>query len=68
MKKLKELGKVLTRKEMKSVSGGYRQCGLDDGFVCGPSCPDPYGPGGIGTGWECESTYGACKPVQCFYY
>jgi hypothetical protein len=69
MKKLKELGRVLTRNEMKSVSGGFRQCGQDDGFICGPEqCPDPYGPyvGNI-TSWKCDSPTGACKPTPCLY-
>ncbi len=66
MKKLKSLGKALDRKEMKKINGGYHRC--EEGYVCGPPCPDPYGPGGIGIGWECDEPNGACKPVQCYYY
>ncbi|GGH23086.1 hypothetical protein [Mucilaginibacter phyllosphaerae] len=65
MKKLKELGKALTRKEMKFVNGGYAQC--VEGYVCGPSCPDPNGPYTISKGWACTSPGGACKPVECVY-
>ena len=66
MKKLKELGRVLTRKEMRSVAGGFRQCGLNDGFVCGPVCPPPEQNNGIQrTGWKCDNPNGACRPYDC---
>jgi hypothetical protein len=66
MKKLKAIGQVLTRQEMKSVSGGFRQCGLDDGFVCGPPCPPPSeNHGEQSTGWACDSPRGACRPELC---
>jgi hypothetical protein len=67
MKKLQKIGRVLTRKEMKSVAGGFRQCGQNDGFVCGPPCTDPYGPPSISEGWQCDSPTGACKPHKCLY-
>ncbi len=65
MKKLQKIGKVLNRKEMRSVSGGFHRC--EEGFVCGPPCPDPYGPPSISEGWECDSPNGACKPHKCLY-
>ncbi|MES2265361.1 MAG: hypothetical protein V4520_01290 [Bacteroidota bacterium] len=69
MKKLKDFKKPLTRQEMKFVVGGFRQCGLDDGFICGPeSCPDPYGPYvGHVVSWKCDSPTGACRPTECLY-
>jgi hypothetical protein len=66
MKKLKEIGNALTRNEMKSVMGGFRQCGINDGFVCGPLCPAPDDNIGLQTtGWKCDSPQGACRPYAC---
>ncbi len=66
MKKLNELGKILTRQEMKSVSGGgYRPC--DENTVCGPPCSGT-NPNLIEVGWRCTSTGGGpntCQPYQC---
>jgi hypothetical protein len=43
MKKLKEIGKTLTRQEMKSVSGGNppptgTECAYNSPTPCGPPC------------------------------
>lgn len=69
MKKLKEIGQILTRQEMKFVSGGgFPPC--DDTSVCGPGCavttdPHPI----IQVGYHCASDEGGghktCRPYQC---
>ena len=66
MKKLKELGKVLSRKEMRSVAGGFHQC--DEGYVCGPPCPAPEDNTGQLMGAYCEGGFGGpCKPIRCTF-
>ena len=64
MKKLNEFGKILTRKEMKSIAGGFHQC--VEGYVCGPPCPEPENNTGQTYGAYCEGGMGGpCKPMIC---
>jgi hypothetical protein len=52
MKKLKNLGKTLNKKEQKTINGGWRYC--NSRF----DCYGPYlGPGDV-----------TCRNGSCFYY
>ena len=60
MKKFKEEGRILSRKEMKAVTGGYAEC-LPGGvceFPCG-HFPDQT------QGWFCYSVNNTCRPYSC---
>ncbi|MES2061373.1 MAG: hypothetical protein V4456_05600 [Bacteroidota bacterium] len=72
MKKLKELGKILTRQEMKSVSGGNPPGGGDCLYnspnQCAPGCM--YNPDGTPVtpkAYQCipTSTGGICTYTGC---
>jgi len=60
MKKLKEEGRILSRKEMRVVTGGYAQCPAN-GICANPCGTTP----NQTTGWHCDSASNTCRPYLC---